>query len=210
MRLGRLVVTGALALTCVAACGETTTEPTDTNAMVQTALSGGGSAISDGADQPALMGRLMHAALGRIRREQGADAARATLDQLKPLIKAVHDARAAHDTAAMRGAMNALRSAEATIIVAALGTEVVTRTIGFANERLTELEDRIAAAADDGKDVARPQALAADLRQVLTSAQTAAAAGDNASALTQATMVLERLHNVISHRRDRHGAINMQ
>ncbi len=185
-----------------AACEQSATEPVESLAVsVESALVGGGAAFQDGGDHPAVFGRLVHVALGKIRRDSGADAARAAASQLQPLVKAVRDARAAHDTTAARSAMAALRTAEATLIVNTLGTEVVTRTLAAATQRVEALERRLAAAPSSGD---RPglAGIVAAARAKLDAATAAAAAGNNVAALIGATEIVEGMHTMMQ-RRDR-------
>ncbi|MEO5510050.1 MAG: hypothetical protein ABIV28_05925 [Longimicrobiales bacterium] len=173
----------------------TNTTPTEsTSFAIQTAIAGGGMVFQDGGPQPAVLGRLVHAALGKIRHDSGEEAARAAAAQLKPLIEAAHAARTAHDSTAARAAMNALRLAEATLVVNTLGTEPVTRSLELATNRVAAINEMATRAAAAGHDVARIQALAAAMTQKLADAKAAAAAGNNAAALLGAMAIVEGAH----------------
>jgi hypothetical protein len=190
-------LTAVAAITLLTACENNPTAPTqfDPQASVEIALMGGGAAFQDGGPQPAILQRLVHAAIMKIKQDQGDEAARAASDGLKTLAAAVRTAHQAHDSAAVRTAMNALRQAEATLVASTL-PEAVAKTVTAADEALTRFKAALAKAAADGHDATRGNALAASLQAKLDAAK----AGSGATALLNATDVLNALHLM----RDRH------
>ena len=196
MRLARNLVVLAAAAT-QAASGQATTAPAaEPAALIQTALSGGGTPYNDGGEQPAILARLVHVAMQTLRTDEGADAVTAARAELKPFLDALRTARQAHDTTALRAAHAALRQAEAEFVVEVLGTEPATRAIAHATTRLDALEEHIGMAGDAGRDTERLEALAASLRTRLDAASAAAAAGDHVTALLLATEILHGMHAV--------------
>jgi hypothetical protein len=193
------------AFAVLAGCEQSPTSPaTETTAFsVQNALSGGGLSFQDDGPKPGIMGRLVHAALGKIRHDSGDDAARAAATQLRTLVTAVRTARQAHDTAAVRAAATALRTAEATLIVSTLGTEPVTRSLDMATRRVAGMNEMVTRGTAAGRDVTRLKDLAADMTQKLAAAKAAAAAGNNTAALLGALEILEVSHQLNVHHRDR-------
>ena len=74
------VLATAAAMVLLAACDQSATDVStsgSTNLAVQSALIGGGSAFPDGGPQPAIMSRLVEAAFAKIRKDNGADSAKA-------------------------------------------------------------------------------------------------------------------------------------
>jgi hypothetical protein len=203
MHFRKTFATAAI-LALFAGCDQSATDTAQTEQSsefaVQAALVGSGLAFNDGAPSPAIFGRLVHAAIGRIAHDSGAAVARAAGESLKPLVETARTARAGHDTVAAKAAMEALRQAEAAIVVKAFGTEVVTRTIAFASDAVDHLNARIAAATANDADRPRLTEIAANITQMLADAKASAAAGDNVSALISATKVVEALHIVRAHR----------
>lgn len=196
----RKTLAAAAAVTLLVACDQSATAPGQTTEIaIQSALIGGGAAFGDGGPQPAIVGRLMHAALAKIAHDNSPDSARAVAASLKTLITAAHDAHAAGDSVAARAALQAVRQAEARIIVGALGTDVVTKTLAFATDRVKDLNDRIAKADPSNHDLPRLKMLATSLGQILSDANAAVAAGDNVTALLDAARVIEALHIVQEH-----------
>jgi hypothetical protein len=194
------------ALTLVAtACDNSPTEPefVSADAAVESALMGAGSPVDDGAPMPAILARLTNAALLKIGHDDGRDAARAALDELRPYFQDVRTARQAHDSAAIREAFQALRQAEAEFIVATLGTGVVDRALEFAEERVTRLEEMIQHATAGGHDPGRLQELATRLRGILDHADAAIADGDYPAALIDAADVIGAVHFLRFHFPDR-------
>jgi hypothetical protein len=179
-----------------AGCESSPSEPelVSTEAAIESALLGGGEAVSDFTPQPAILARLTNAALLHIRQHHGREAARAALVELQPWFEDLRDARQTGDSAQVRAAMQALRQAEAAFIVSTLGTSVVTRALEFADARLDRLEQMIQYATAVGRDPERMQDLATSLRTILDDAGIAAAAGDHAAALIAAADVINGLH----------------
>ena len=196
MRILRTVAAMAALTLVAAACDKSPTEPefVSADAAIESALMGGGTPVNDGAPMPAILARLTNAALLKIAHDDGRDAARAALDELRPFFEDVRTARMAHDSAAVRDAFQALRQAEAEFIVATLGTAVVDRALQFADERVTRLEEMIQHATADGRDPERLQELATRLRGILDHADTAIAHGDYPAALIDAADVVGALH----------------
>ncbi len=197
------VLATAAAVALLVACDNSATDVStsgSTDVAVQSALIGGGSAFPDGGPQPAIMARLVEAAFAKIRKENGADSARAARANLQAAVKAAHDAHAANDTAAARAALATIHETEARIIVAALGSDAVNRALTFADDRVTALNDRIAKANANDHDLPRLQSLAASVTQIVADAKASAAAGDYVTALIGAVKVTEALHIVEMHR----------
>jgi hypothetical protein len=194
-------VAALVATVAATGCDSTTTatEPS-TEIAVQSALMGVGESFSDGGPRPAIMGHLVHRALAKIGHDVSRDSARAAGDHLKALVDAAHSARQSGDSVAAKAAMEAVRAGEAEIVIAAFGSEVVTHSLTFANERMAALNDRIAKASANDHEKPRLEALAASLNQILADANAAAAAGDNVSALIGASKVIEALH-IVNERR---------
>lgn len=202
----RKTLAAAAVLALFVGCEQSTTDISpemSSGIMMEAALVGSGIAFNDGGGQPAIFGRLVHAALARIAHDESPEAARAAGAALKPLVEAVHAAGAAHDTTAVKAAIGALRQAEAGIVVRAFGVDVVNRTIAAATQGVAHLNARIAGAPADA-DLARLRAFAASMTQLLNDAKASAAAGDNVSALISATKVVEALHIVADHRQIGH------
>jgi hypothetical protein len=208
-RRNALLATAA-AVVLFAACDQSATDVStsgSTELAVQSALIGGGSAFPDGGPQPAIMGRLVEAAFAKIRKDNGADSAKAARANLQTAVKTARDAHAANDTAAARAALVAIHETEAQIVVSALGSDAVDRALAFAGHRVDALNDRIAKANANDHDLPRLQSLAASMTQILADANASAAAGDYVSALIGAVKVTEGLHIVEMHRRD--GVANL-
>lgn len=141
-------------------------------------------------DQPISLEHLFRMALRQVAEEQGADAARALLERVKPFHEAVRAAVEAGDREAFQAAKAALRAAMADVIIEVMGEDVAQRVLDAVAGTFEELAAKVAEAKAAGQPVARLERLLAKARALLGAAQAASDASDKLDLATQAAAVL--------------------
>jgi regulator of extracellular matrix RemA (YlzA/DUF370 family) len=155
------------------------------------------SIASDAAGQQTpVLERLLGLSLRKIAATQGPATARTVSAEIQRLRATAREAAALGDSTLARRARTALHVRIASVIVRANGNEIVERVLSNANDRVNALEKRVVTATTNGRETAGPTAHVARLRNALTEARAALAAGQPVQALLGALRVVDALEGL--------------
>lgn len=200
----------ALGLACTAALAACESSPSApaleapaVNEWSGAELSAAAAAADRQADSVPVLRRLLRHSLAKVKQEQGADAARALLANLAQLRQEARAAHEAGDRETVRAKLAAAHLEAARVVTQVLGTAPAQRATAALGTAVSKINERIAAAEGEGKNVERAKQFASHLATLHTQAAQALAAGNAASALDRATLGLEAIQRLQQRHRSR-------
>lgn len=169
----------------MAACDRTPVDPQDPDSELAVLL-GDGAAAGVGRSPLSLPG-LLHSAVDRVYREQGASAARTLIMELRVLHLAVQRATLAGDREDAAARMRALHAEELRIVLSVFGDPVAARVAEAVRTDADRLRSSLQELQQDGHDLPRAVEALAGVEELLVDAAAAWAAGDARASLDAAT-----------------------
>jgi hypothetical protein len=192
-----------LALTLVlgmAACDRTPVDPQDPDSELAMLLGDGGAAGAAGRAPLSLPG-LLHSAVDRVYREQGAAAARTLIMELRVLHLSVQRATLAGDREDAAARMHALHAEELRVVLSVFGDPVAARVAEAVRTDAQRLRARLTVLQQDGHALPRAAEALASVEELLVDAEAALAAGDARGALdagTRAAALVDAVRRVLA------------
>lgn len=196
----------ALALVCTAALAACEQNPSEPALEIAQATEWSGADLAAAANSetrsaPSLR-HLVRRALAKVKHEQGEDAARALAANLVQLHQEARAAHEAGDRETVRAKRQAAHLESARIVTRVFGTTPAERATAALGAAVAKIDERIAAAEAEGRDVTRAKQLASRLATLHAEASEALTAGNPALALDRAARGLEVLQR-LQHARQR-------
>lgn len=168
-----------------AACDSMPVDPEDPASAL--ALMPGGADAAGAAAAPLSLPGLLHAAVDRVYREQGAAAARALVADLRSLHRQAQEAAAAGDREAAAAHLRALREEELRIVLHVFGDAAAARVIDAVTTDAARLRERVEQLAASGHPLPRADTVLTHIDELLAVAGVASQSGDAHGALDAAT-----------------------
>jgi hypothetical protein len=177
----------ALAVAMATACEQTPVDPTGGSMDLTAVLFGDEAAALTGV--PMSLPALVQSAIFKVYNEQGAQAARTMVMDLRRLQEQARTADSSGNRELAATRQRALHAEQISMVLNVFGGDVAGHVIEAVRADLTLLEDRLPDVAHNGRDgaVDRARDLLAQVRELLTDAEVAAESGARRAGLDAAT-----------------------
>lgn len=186
MSRSRLLFLSVLVLALVTgACDRMPVDPQDPASEL--ALMPGDPSMTAGARAPLSLPALLHSAVERVYREQGASAARTLVSDLRRLHRAAQEAASEGNREEAAARLRELRDEELRIVLFVFGDAAAARVIDAVTADVARLRERLDELGAAGHPLPRAAEILAEVHELLVDADVAYGSGDARAALDAGT-----------------------